>query len=340
MMNKLNSASKLRIFAIISCAIIILGMALGTILHFTSGKFFNYGGEYTSYKTVTVEYYSNEINGEVGGERLDIGAVCDAAFAEAGVSSYTKVESMATNAVSHTLLFKFSQSTDTAALESAAAKIGAAIKAYTAWATDNPMSSVSVGENKTVLGGSRTLIMATVVLAVIIAIHAIYTVIRFKLSAMLTAFVADLHNLALYAALLALCRIPVTSAVVAFGIVLELITVVGVMLTLDRIKRNFKESDGSKLSAEEITSLSAEQTRKINIALPAFLAIAALLMFAALSISSLSPVVIISAPLCALAAFVSACYGNTLFVPAIYPKLRALCGKIHFKPSRKKEKSK
>lgn len=338
-MNNFKFSSKLRVVAIISSAIIFVGMLLGTVFHFTLGGFFNYGGEYSSYKTVTVTYYWIEVNGGEDGNVLDLNGVCEKAFADAGVSYYVKAQESTDSSMRSVTEYRFLPSTDADALQKASEAINAEIDSYASF-TDIPLSIATYSDEQAIIGGERVLSMAAVTLAVIVAIHFIYTAIRFGLSAMFTAFAADLHNLALYAAVLALCRVPITSSVLVFAVLAALATAVGTTLTFERLKRNFKDADNAKKSVGEIVDMSAAQTVKTNIALPAFFAICAALIFALMAISSLSPLSVLSGALCALVAFAVCGYGDVMFVPAIYPCLRKLSGKMAVKrPSAKKEKA-
>lgn len=338
MMTKL--ISKLRLFFVVSLLIIVLGMAVGTVCHFIAGGFYNYGGEYSSYKSVTVSYIWADVMGGKAedGESasVDVEAICLEAFETEGVKHYTKtVQSTGTG---EEITFRFTTSVDSEALQNAVKTINFEIVKQTAAYTEAPHSYAMFGDEQAIAGGEHVLARAAIALAVIVAIHLIYTVIRYKLCAMCAAFVADLHNIALFASLLALCRIPVTSSVLVFGVLVALVTVIGVTLTLDAIKRNLKDESNAKLSVEEITGLSANQTYKINIALAAFLVIAGALILALMAISTLSLVAVLSPALCAIVAFIVCCYGNVLFVPSVYPFIRNVCGKIAAKPSQKKGK--
>ena len=334
-MTKLKPSSKLSIFAIISCALIVIGMVLGTVFHFVGNGFFNYAGEYSSYKSVTVSYPVIEMT---GGE-IDLESVCETAFDNAGVSSYiiTKDSTPEIIKSNGNLEYRFTTSTDSAALKAAVKEINAKIKEGVADIfgdpEDVPRSLAVMHEQETLVGGKRVVTMAAIALAVIVVVHMLYTIIRFRLSAACTAIVADLHNLALYAALLALCRVPVTSTVMVFAVLLTLATAIGVTYMLERIKRNAKED--AKLSVEEVTDKSAGETFKANVILPAFLAIAAILLFAVMAISSMSIVTVLTPALLAIVGFVVTVYGTVMFAPAFYCFIKKIFNKTK-KPSQKK----
>ena len=94
-------SSKMRLFAIISSALIVIGLALGTVFHFTSDKFFNYGGEYSSYKSVTVSYVYTEFS-----KTEDVEKICEDAFGGAGLKSISVASGKAGAGVEIT--YKFS----------------------------------------------------------------------------------------------------------------------------------------------------------------------------------------------------------------------------------------
>lgn len=324
-MNNFKFTSKIRIFAIISFVLIVLGMALGTVLHFISDGFFNYGGEYSSYKTVTVSYVYAEF-----ASADDVEAVCKEKFEQAGLKSY--VSTAANSSTSNEITYKFSSSTDDNALKAVVDEINAAFKE----AADNEIanSRASYHTEQAVLGGEKAIIRATITLAVIIAVSALYALVRYKLSAMFTVLALQLHNTGLFAAILALCRIPVTSAVATFAVILSLATALCTILTLEAIKKARAESGNEKLSVEEICDASGRKTFKTNLVFCAFLALASIFVLVFTAISSMSPTVILSASLCALVAFAVSFYGSAA-APAVYPLFFKMCGKTA-KPSQKK----
>ncbi|MCH5147272.1 MAG: hypothetical protein J1F61_04605 [Clostridiales bacterium] len=337
-MTNFKPSSKLRILAIISCAIIVIGMLIGTILHFVGNGFFNYDGEYSSYKTVTVYYPVIEM--KAGDDKIDFEAVCGQAFENAGVSDYLVTKNSQAKEFNRVLEYRFKKSTDSAALKKAAEAITDKIREEVADIygddEDVPRSRAVMHDVDTIVGGEHVASMAAVAIATIVVIHLIYAMIRFRFSAAFTAIVADLHNIALYAAILAICRIPVSSTVMVFAVIVTLATAIGVTYMQERIKRNSKEF--TNLSVEEITDMSAGQTFKANVALPAFLAIVAILFFAIMAISAMSAVPALTPALLAIFGFIVTCYGTTMFAPAIYCFIKNNAKKIFTKPSFKKGK--
>ncbi len=324
-------SSKMRLFAIISSALIVIGLALGTVFHFTSDKFFNYGGEYSSYKSVTVSYVYTEFS-----KTEDVEKICEDAFGGAGLKSISVASGKAGAGVEIT--YKFSSSADDKALSAATEAINAKIAEATSMFNDIPQSRASFHTEEAIRGGEKTLSRAAIALAVVFVVSVVYTLIRYKLSAMCVAAVAQLHCFALLAAVLALCRIPVTSSVLVFAVFAALATAVCVSFTLERICRNRKDGDNAKLSLAEIADLSAAQTFKANLVFCVFLALAAVLVFILSFVSSLSLTVILSPALCALAAFAVSFYGGVLFAPALYAAFGNAFAKSKEKPLNNKSK--
>lgn len=323
-------SSKMRLFAIISSALIVIGLAMGTVFHFISDSFFNYGVEYKDYKSVTVTYYYTEFDGAD-----EIEQICEKAFEDAGIKNFA-VHTGVPN-VSNEITYKFSASADDKALSDAVAAINTKISEETSKFNDIPQSRAIYHDEKAVMGGETTLSMAAIVLAVIVAVHAIYSLIRYKLTGLCAAAVAQLHNFALFAAVLALCRIPISSSVLIFAIFVALITAVCVTFTFEKIIRNRKEED-EKLSISEIADISAGQTFKTNLTFCAFLALAAILFFVLMSVSSMSLTVILSPVLCALSAFVVGFYGSVLFAPSVFVCFNKTFAKSKEKPLKNKSK--
>ena len=321
-------SKKFKIFAIVSAVIIAAGMILGTVLHCVKGAFFNYGGEYAGYKSVTVSYFSVEFN-----KKDDVEKICADAFSAEGVKAYVNQDGE--TSTNKEIVYKFSASTDGEKLAKAVDAINAKIRETVEG--DFVQSGASVSQSEGVLGGGYALWRCAVAIAVIVVVQLIYMLIRYRLAAAVTAFCADIHNFALYAAILALCRIPVDSSALVFGALVILATAFGFGLTCLRLKRNFKNADYAKLSDAEKADKSAGETFKTNILFAGSMLLAAVIIFALALISSTSPTVVLPLTLCAVAAFAAAGYGTSFFAPALYPKVRALFKKPESKPSKKSE---
>ncbi len=333
MKTEFRFSEKMRIFAIVSACLIFIGLILGTVFHFTIGGFFNYGGEYSSYNTITVSYKYVEFGSE---EEVD--KLCKDVFAENGVSSYAYTSG--TTNVGGEIEYRFTCDTAFSKLNGVVDGINTKIATVAAETSSVNQSYAAAHEHKALLGGERVLMMGSIALATVVALQLIYCAIRFKLSGLMIALLADAHNIGIIVALLAITRVPVTSSLLVFGVIAVIATAIGTTLMLDRIRRNAKDNSEKKLSPSEISDMSARQNFKSNICFNAFLAIIAALLFALMSISSLSPIAIISPVLTALVVFIACGYGSTFFVPAVYPYLTQADGKIIklIKPSQKKAK--
>lgn len=320
-MNKFRFTSKWLIFAIISSAVIVLGMALGTAMHFAGGGFFNFGGEYASCKTVTVSYVYTEFGSE---EELE--TICENVFSDAGLKNYKKVSSG--GGVTNSIIYKFSVSAADQQLSGAVSGINTRIAEATKEFSAVPQSRAAFGNEKVIMGGERALTMGAIALAVIVAAHAVYSVIRHKLSGLIIALALQAHNIGLYAALLALCRVPVTSSALTFAVILSLITAAGLSVLLDLVKRERKNAADTKITLAETVDMGARKAFVANNFLCAVTMIAGVLASVSSPLSAL----------CAMVAVVTGYYGIVFAAPAAYPAICGLCGKIAKKPSQQKAK--
>lgn len=326
MKTNLKLSSKMHIFIIVSCVLIAIGLAVGTICHFVAGGFFNYGGDYESYKSVTVDYQSIDFS---GGEKEPlelIEEICDKAFADAGVSSHVIASGTINNGGK--LVYKFVYSTDYDKLAEASAAINVAIKASVTGADGIRFSYASAHNAETLLGSGLALSRAAIVVACMAVVHFIYFAVRYKLTMALGALLADVHNFALFIALTALCRIPVGSAVATYAVIAVALSIIGTCFFFERVRKNLKDDSGKKLTAHELSDKSANESFMSNILMHACLAAVSVLLFVLLSISSLSPLAIISPVLCSLIAFVSCAYGTTMFTPSVFAGIKQFGDKV------------
>lgn len=314
-------SSKMHLFIIVSSLVIAIGMAVGIICQFVAGGFFNYGADWADYKEVTITYEYVEY-----GSKDKVVEICDEAFAAAGVKSFAKDVHGSTNTGGE-ITYKFTLSTDIGELRGAVTAINNAIKAGIEDGT-LVLSNGAAYVGNTIKGGSTALTRMSIALAVVIVFHFVYFAIRYKLSMAIAAVIADVHNLALFIALLAITRVPLGSTMFAFAAITVVVTVLCTCFAFDRMRKNLKDDSINKLSIGEQVDAGANQSFMVNILVPACLAVAAVLMFALLSISSLSPLAVISPVMCALVGFVACAYGNTFFTPAVYCGIRSLEDKM------------
>ena len=323
----------MHLLIIISSVVIALGLAVGIICQFVADGFFNYSDDYAIYKSVTVKYEDIDFSGS-GEEPVEvIKDICDEAFKTAGVSSYVSTHGDTTTGGK--IEYKFTTSTDVAKLSDAITAINAEIKSGVVGEDGIQFSYASYHSTESVLGGGKAITLAAITAATAIVFHFLYFVIRYKLTMALGALLADVHNIALYIALLALCRIPVGSAVATFGVLTVLLTIIGTCFLFDRMRKNCKDESLKKLTAFELADKSAVESLVINTIMPACLAAVSVVLFVLMAISSLSPLVVLSSVLCALVAFVSCAYGTAIFTPAVYSRFKKIGDELNKKSAEK-----
>lgn len=322
MKTNLKISSKIHLFIIISCILVAIGLAVGTICHFVANGFFNYSGSYGNYKSITVSYEDIDFSGSGKEPVVLLEDICDKAFDSVKLAN--PVPTYGETSTGGEIVYRFGASADSEKINSAVAAINAEIKSTVESAGGIQFSYASSHEGEAVLGGGLAISRAAIALAVIAVFHFVYFIIRYKFFMGLCALLADVHNLALYVALTALCRVPVTSAIATYAVITVLVTVIGTCFLFDRLRKNIKDEDNKKLNAFEITDKSANESFMINVIMPACLAAVSVLLFVLLSISSLSPAVILTPILCSVISFAVCAYGTALFTPSVYSRFKQL----------------
>lgn len=321
--NGLKISSKMHLFIIISCIVIALGLALGTVCHFVFGGFFNYGADYETYKTVTVDYEDIDFSGNNKEPSKVIAEICEEEFVKAGVSSPYLVARGDTS-TGGKLSYKFLNSTDYEKLDSAVEAINARIESVVESAGGIQFSYASAHEDEGIIGGELAIVRAAIVAAAMIAAHFIYFLIRFKLTMAFGALLVDVHNFALYIALVALCRVPVGSAIATYALIGVVMSIIGTSYFFGKMRGSLKAEENKKLTAFELSDMTADESVKFNVIMPACLAAVSVVLFVLFTISSFSPLAVISPVVCAILAFGSCAYGNAIFVPSVYPRFKVL----------------
>ncbi len=325
--NKLNVqnlkvSAKMHLFIIISCVVIAIGLAVGTVCQFVANGFFNYAGDYGSYKSVTVDYESIDFSGNDKEPLAIIDEICLKAFSDNGVKH--GLVASGDTLTGGKLTYKFSSSTDIDDLLKSAESINAEIKTVVSASGGIQFSYAAAHNGEAVLGGGLALTRAAIAVSCVIAVHFIYFAIRYRLTMALGALLADVHNLALYIALVALCRIPVGSTIATFAVLTVLLTAICTSFLFDKVRKNVKSEDGKKLNAYELTDLSVSQTFAVNTILPICLAALSVVLFVLLSISSLSVVTVLASVLCSIVAVASCVYGTVFFTASVYPRFKEI----------------
>lgn len=312
-MTKFKVCSKIHLFIIISSLLIVIGMAVGTICHFLCGGFFNYGGEFASYKSVKVVYYTSEYSEDA------IKPICDNALDS--LNPYEK--SYADTNLGGEVVYKFAYGTDSAELQAAVDKLNVELDK-----NSSGLNVASLHEGTVKEGGAKNIVRASIALASAVAFQFIYYIFRFKLRSAFSALLASIHNLGVFAALCAITRIPLGAEAVAIGAAVVFVTMIVCGLLFDRTKKNFKNDNYAKSDRLEVIDISACEVRNVTFyGLTAF-AIGALVLggvFACISslyIGAFAPYIV------AALGMIACCYGAVFFTPAVHGAIDATCQKV------------
>ena len=325
-MTNFKVSSKFKVFLIISIALIVIGMALGTVGHFVWNGFFNYGDEFDSYKDVVVRYLETESDG--------VESACEEALN--GLGNYSVRYADTLNG--YEITYRFSSGTDTAKLEAAAEKITAAINKLSGEGlADLNVASVRVGTVNE--GGSRALIFASIALASAAGFAFLYYIFRYKLRAACCVLLACVHNLGLFVALVAITRLPVGAEFIAVSALIVFLTMLCSGVFFDKARKNFKNEIYAKTDRAEVIDISARESFKINAAVAiAVMAIALVFgVFAAIAAMNFTAFLIV--PLVILGAL-ALCYGTLFFIPSVYVRIDALFEDVIAKRKQKKGEAK
>lgn len=312
-MTKFKVCSKIHLFIIISVLFIAIGMAVGTICHFCANGFFNYGEEFSSYKCVTVTYYTSEYK-----DADAIRPVCDEALK--GFNAY-EVSYYSDNRMGGEIVYKYSAGTDGEKLQSAVDALNIALDKNGSGLNVASLHEVSVNE-----GGARALTYAAIALASAAAFQFLYFIFRYKLRAAFSALLACVHNLGIFVAFAAITRIPVGAQFIAIGAAVVLLTMILPCVLFDRTRKNFKNEIYAKTERVEVVDTSACEVRTVSFIAVCALAVAVVVLgvFAAISqmwIGALAPYGL------ALLGLIACFYGALFFTPAVHGAIDGVCEK-------------
>lgn len=312
-MTKFKVCGKIHLFIIISVLAIVIGMAVGTICHFCANGFFNYGGEFKSYKSVTVTYYSSEYK-----SASEVRELCDESLK--GFDAYET--SVTDTTMGGEIVYKYSAKTDSAKLNAAVTELNSALDK-----NGSGLNVASMHEGVVEEGGSRAIIYASIAVAAAAAFQFLYFTVRYKLRAAFSALLANVHNLGLFVALAAITRIPVGIATVALGAFTVLVTMLMAAILFDRTRKNFKNEKYAKTDRVEVIDISACESRPFTVYVLSGLAICAVVLGVFAAISSLY---VGALSLCALTllALISCAYGTLFFTPAVHSAIDGVCEKV------------
>lgn len=325
-MTNFKVCAKIHLFIIISSLLIAIGLAVGTICHFCANGFFNYGGEFKSYDSVSVRYYTAEYKDED-----TVKPICEEALK--GFSAYETSYYYNDAIRGGEIIYKYSGKTDNAKLQEAVNAINAK------FTQDGAMRSVASLHEATVKeGGSKAITFAAIALASAAAFQFIYFVFRYKLRAAFSALLACVHNLGVFVALAAISRVPVGAETIAIGAALVLITMIFTCVLFDRTRKNFSNEKYVKAERLDIIDTSACEVRKLEVFGLSALAVAVVVfgVFAAIAqlwAGALAPFAL------AIFALIACCYGALFFTPAVHGAIDETCEKVKaLQKSKKKDK--
>lgn len=290
----------MRLFAILSSVVIVLGVAIGLVCQFVFGGFFNYGEEYKDYNSVAIQY------GVVDYTESEVREVAEKAFADKNVAYY------AVSAGTENVVYKFDKTVAEEAITSAVAAINTSFAAK-----DNTLNTATFVKAHNFMGGAKTLAMLGIALGVAVVLQFVYVLIRYQLKAALAALCLNVHNLALFLAVLAVSRIPVSASVFTFGMLVVLLTMVGNMFTNAKAKTELSKEENKKASQRAVFEAACARSATFQFVLGAGFACFACLM-GLLSLVASFPFMGLLFPALALvlgAAVVV--YGNAFVAPSV-----------------------
>lgn len=312
-MNKIKVCPKIHLFIIISCLFIAIGMAVGTVCHFISNGFFNFGGEFSSYNCVTISYDSLW-------DADTVKPVCEKAL-----SDFDPYEvSVSDLKTGGEIVYKYNASTSVEKLQAAVDKLNESL----AQGEDDELLGVaSLHQGKVEEGGDRAVKMAAVALASAAAFQFIYFIFRYKLRAAFSALLSCIHNVGIFVALAAITRMPVGTEMTAIAAAVVLVTMILNCFLFDRTRKNFKNDKYAKTDRKEVVEISASESRLSTLTACSAIAAAAVVVAVFAAISSLSIAAVAPAMLAVFGA-IACCYGCMFFTPAVHSGIDRACEEV------------
>lgn len=315
-MTKFKVCAKIHLFIIISSIVIAIGLAVGTICHFCAGGFFNYGGEFTDYKCITVEYFAPRTEDEAL-------KACEESLGDLKWFEHSSGYRTNGSEKGGEIIYKFAASTDTAKLQEAVDKINEAF----AGSPKSELDAASVHEGTIKEGGSKAITFASIALASAAAFQFIYFIFRYKLRAAYSALLACVHNLGIFVALAAITRIPVGAEMIAFGAAVVFLTMIVSAVIFDRTKKNFANEKYAKTERLEVIDTSACEVRMLTFTTICALA-AALVVFGVFAAIAQMWAAALAPYALALFGLIAVGYGAMFFTPAVHGAIDGVCEKV------------
>lgn len=309
-MSKFRISSKMYLCIIISCLLVAAGIAMGLVSQFVwKNGFFNWGSEYASYQSIHITY-----NLEIDQDGVE--EICEATFDEYGINYYGEKTSD-NNAAERYIEYLFLNSVDSDTVKSAATAIDAQLNAVNA-----VLCYAIYSEAETLIGGGKDLMFVGIALASIVVFQFLYFLVRYKLTMAIAAFIANVHNLTLFLALLALTRVTVSFSVMAMGVLVVLLTMICSAVFFDKTRKRFKTDEYKEMSSfDQVDAATAESIPIITIINAAVAAaIAIILVFTTLG--SLTIYGLFMPCISGIFAALVSEYGCLIFTPSIYSRLK------------------
>lgn len=302
----MNKIVKLRhIAVIVSVLIIVIGMAVGTICHFISNGFFNYGGEFASYKSVEVT--TSVVEDTSGDAAKQI-----ASDALSSLGAYEVTFSQATGYVPNTVVYKFYNSVSDQSIANAVQAVKDAF-------SEKGMEDGTVASfvNDGYAEGIFQLNFAAIALASAVVFQAIYFAVRYKPGMALSALCSQLVVVGVYASLLAITRCPVGLEAIAFAALAVIVTMICNGISFDRIKKSYKDEANAKADRLDLISEGVGATAKLNAFVCAAVAVIAVVFAIFAFIASPTAATLLPFAVCLLSV-VSCAFTFGVFTPSSY----------------------
>lgn len=325
-MTNMKLSSKMHLFIIISSVVVAIGLAVGIICQFVAGGYFNYGAEFKSYNTIEVNYAYVDYS-----DTDKVVEICDGVFKSKGVSYYAYVSGDTDDG--GRVIFKFAKKNGEEKLVPVAEAVQDALRG----SNNDSLSSAAFHNMDAQLNGGKVLKFTSIAIASAIALQLIYFMIRYRITMAFSAFLANIHNLAIYVSLLAITRIPIGISAVSFAALTVLVTMIACGLLFDRYRRNLKNEKYAKLSGDEMTDLCVNESFKSILYPVVGIAAIAVILFVLMSISAMSVMTIAAPVVAAIMCVASALYGTVFFVPPVHTRIQSIGDKVKARSKNKKQ---
>jgi len=249
-LNKFDFCGKLKICAIISCTLVLIGILIVSIFGFNLGIDFT-GGTVLNVKVGSVleegnnyAIVSDQVNSIFKNEGFEIGYI-----QQEGVGEESAL----------TIRFKdksgLTETQMQEEIETLKTKLSSGIT------LNGESVAVTVSNGSRIAASASTTLLINSILAILVAVILIliYIAVRFELLSGLVAIMMLVHDVLIMCSLVAIFRIQINA-----GFIAALITIIGysinnVIIVFDRIRENKKKDDYKGISSYELANLSVRQ---------------------------------------------------------------------------------